>query len=167
MRHSLPAWRNLVSFFIALAFASPSFSQNVGRLTGIVVDADTQHPLTGVNIMVTKTLLGTATDDSGRFVIRRIPPGVHTLRVSMMGYETRTIAGVAIMQGRPTTLNIGLEQTVIRVNPIVVTASKHPQSLAASHQAVTVIDRLQMAHRQSVRLEESLHPVSPASLRGT
>jgi len=160
MRHLLHILRSLVLVFIILTFAPPSFSQNLGRLTGIVVDANTRQPLPGVNIMVTKTLMGTATDDSGRFVIWQIPSGVYTLRVSMMGYETRSMAGVTITPGQSTALNIRLEPTVIRFDPIVVTASKHPQSLGTSHQAVTVIDRLHMAQRQSFRLEESLNPVS-------
>jgi len=56
---------------------------------GIVVNEE-GTPLQGVKIVVSKSLIGVVTDESGRFAINRIPDG-STLIFSCTGYKTYTL----------------------------------------------------------------------------
>ena len=160
MRRTTPT-RNIPLFlFIFLVIYAPVHSQNYGTITGFAFDGKSQEPLIGVNVVVQRTVLGASTDRNGRFTIERIPAGTYSLKVSTMGYKTRTVDNVIVRSGKTTHLNISLEETVIALNPIVVTAAKHPQSLSTSHQVVAVIHRSSIARRQSRDLEEALFTVS-------
>ncbi|MGH7601634.1 MAG: carboxypeptidase-like regulatory domain-containing protein, partial [bacterium] len=72
---------------ILLSFTSIVFSQSTGKIAGVITDAETGAPLLGANVLVTQTLLGAITDVDGRFVVRQVPPGVHLVRVSYIGYH--------------------------------------------------------------------------------
>ena len=59
-----------------------------GKIAGRVVDKETGEPLVGINVVVKGTSLGAATDIDGYYAILSIPPGTHTIIVSMVGYST-------------------------------------------------------------------------------
>ena len=154
---------NITSIFapiLLFLLTSSARPQTFGTLTGLVVDEETGKSLVGVNVVVQKTVLGASTDGTGRFTIERVPPGTYGLDVSMMGYRTRTIDGITVRAGERVFLEIRLTETVITLDPIVVTAGRHPQSLSLSHQAVEVIAHPEIIRRQSRRMEEALFTVS-------
>ncbi len=71
-------------------------------LAGIVVEADTNLPLPGANVVLVGTTRGIATDQDGRFVFAALPAASYTLRVTYLGYataeETVTLASGATEQ---------------------------------------------------------------------
>src|SRR5699024_5808096 len=79
---------------IQLLAAHPTSDQKVQAadrtITGTVVDAATGEPLIGVNILVTGTTTGTATDQEGTFNLT-IPDDAETLTVSYIGYVTKEV----------------------------------------------------------------------------
>ena len=76
-----------VTAFVAVA---PVAGQGRGAIVGTVLDASTNAPLPGANVLVGSTTLGTSTDEQGRFVISGVPVGPWTLSASMIGYDART-----------------------------------------------------------------------------
>ncbi|MBN1894702.1 carboxypeptidase-like regulatory domain-containing protein, partial [bacterium] len=58
-----------------------------GKITGFITDVSTKEPLPGANIIIEGTSLGAATDLNGRFIILNVPPGLFTVRATMMGYR--------------------------------------------------------------------------------
>ena len=56
-------------------------------LRGIVADDETGTPLAGAHVFIAASMMGTAADDEGRFVLDRVPLGAHRLYVSMLGFE--------------------------------------------------------------------------------
>ena len=62
------------------------FGGTTGKIAGRVIDGETKEPLYGANIIVEGTMYGAAADIEGKFIILRIPPGVYTVRATMMGY---------------------------------------------------------------------------------
>ncbi len=100
---------NSVVFFILLILSAPVFSQSgVGKLSGKVLDADTQEPLIGANIVVLNTDWGAATDINGEYFILNIPPGNYDVRFSYVGYASKTIQQVRIVSGVTYELNVDL-----------------------------------------------------------
>ncbi len=56
-------------------------------LSGRIVDAETNNPLEGVNVFLSRTTIGGTTDKNGFYTIRKIPSGQYELIVSMIGYS--------------------------------------------------------------------------------
>jgi hypothetical protein len=73
----------------ALAGSQPLPAQE-RTLMGRVVDEVTGTPLEYANVFLARTTSGTSTDETGRFVLSRIPPGVYELVVSRVGYHRVT-----------------------------------------------------------------------------
>src|SRR5262245_15450341 len=81
---------------LAVCVASPaSRSGTFGKLSGVVLDAKKQ-PLPGANVVIPEVRLGAATDANGRYVVFNVPAGTYTVKVSLIGFATTTLTGVAI-----------------------------------------------------------------------
>ena len=89
---------------LLLSVCNYAIGQTTGKIVGRVTDANTGEALAGTNITIDETLLGGSTDLEGEFYIINIPPGKYTVRVQMIGYETRIIKDVSVSQG-PTKTN--------------------------------------------------------------
>src|SRR3990172_11860987 len=83
-----------------------------GHIAGVVKDATTGDALPGANVSIVGTALGTSTDLSGDFAIKRIPVGAYTLRVTFIGYESKE-QPVAIEPDGDVFLEIKLVSTVV------------------------------------------------------
>ncbi len=91
-----------------------------GIITGYVFDAVSGEPLVGANVLIDSLRIGTATDLDGAYVLR-VPPGVHTVQVSMLGYQTKQ-QKVTVRAGETRRLDFYLPQDVIEVEKVEVTA---------------------------------------------
>ena len=94
-----------------------------GSLSGHVRDASTQHPLIGVNVLISGTEQGAATDMEGYFRIENVPVGSFNVKVSMIGYETVSRANVHVVPKRSTAVNFNLNQSVLQGKGVEVTAT--------------------------------------------
>ena len=94
-----------------------------GLLTGRVRDTNTHQPLIGVNIIISGTDLGSATDSLGNFMIKNIPVGSYDVNASMIGYKPITRPNVHIVPKRASVANFDLHPTVLEGDDIVVTGN--------------------------------------------
>ena len=76
---------------ILLLCVNGSNAQTTGKIIGKVIDAKTNDPLPGANVVIQGTTMGAATDTKGDFFIINVPPGTYDLRVQMIGYQTYII----------------------------------------------------------------------------
>ena len=97
-----------------------------GKISGVVKDKETQEPLPGVNIVLEDTQIGAATGMNGEYVIINIPPGIYTMRVSMMGYKEMRVENVRVSIDLTTNQNIELEETVLEVGETVTVVAERP-----------------------------------------
>ncbi len=109
-----------IIFFIIILLI-PFTRAQTGGITGRVTDGN--NPIPSVNILVINTSIGTITDDDGKYLLRGIPAGKHTIRYSSVGYKTEN-REVDIYSGRILEINIVLNQTVIEVGEVKVTGMK-------------------------------------------
>ncbi len=78
--------KTLIIFIIALpVILSATVFKN--SISGYVTDRVSSEPLENVNVYISNTTFGAATDRDGYFIINSIPPGNHELIVSMIGYD--------------------------------------------------------------------------------
>jgi len=113
----------LVTLLLVFSLAS-AFAGVTGKIMGRVVDAKTGEPLPGVNIVITGTSMGGATNLDGKYFILNVPTGTYSLTATMIGYKPVTKTNVRIVQDFTTTVDFELEQTVIKVTGVTVVAKK-------------------------------------------
>ena len=83
--------------------AMPLYGQHACRLSGWVRDSVSEKPLSGAHIYIEQSAQGTTTADNGSYTLQT-DPGTFSVRVSYIGYQTRTIT--IRMQQRNQQLNI-------------------------------------------------------------
>jgi TonB-linked SusC/RagA family outer membrane protein len=107
---------------VAAALAPVSVeAQQGGAVTGTVVMAGTQQPLTNVQVFVVGTQRGSLTDQRGRFLIQNVPAGTQTVAATLIGYS-QSSQQVNVTAGGSATVNFELRQTAVELGGIVVNA---------------------------------------------
>lgn len=76
--------------------AAASFAGTTGKLTGKVIDRTSNEGLPGVNVVVLGTTLGAATNIAGEYIILNVPPGVYSVKASLIGYGEMTLKEVRV-----------------------------------------------------------------------
>ena len=95
-----------------------------GKLTGLISDKVSDEALIGCNVIVADTDLGTASNGSGEYFILNIPPGIYTIKFSMIGYESLILKNVNVSIDKTTRMNAALGTEVIAGSEVVVTAER-------------------------------------------
>jgi outer membrane receptor protein involved in Fe transport len=111
-----------VTFFL-LILTTLIQAQN-GFIRGTILDASNGETLPGSTIAVDGTTFGTITDLDGNFNLS-IPPGVYTIKVSFISYETLTVNNVEVKAQEVSVLeNIRLNESKIELGEVTVTAKE-------------------------------------------
>jgi hypothetical protein len=76
-------------FFLSLSIPT-LLAQETANIRGVVMDDSTGFPIPNVNVFLSNTTLGSATDENGRFRIENVPLGSYRVAASMMGYSFET-----------------------------------------------------------------------------
>ncbi|MBN1481090.1 TonB-dependent receptor [candidate division KSB1 bacterium] len=154
----------LMTFLCALVL--PVHAQSTGALAGRVIDSHSGEPLPGVNVTLSSTVLGAATDADGRFTIQRIPAGIYTARVTMIGYK-HTEQHVTIQPNQTTNVDIQLQETVLETPEVMITANKRRQSIQESPNSVGVLTRRDFEQKNEIYLDKLLQYASGVNFVGT
>jgi len=93
-------------------------------IKGRVVDIDLQIPLPGATVVILDSdpLIGVTTDVDGYFRLENVKLGRYNLKISYMGYETSIISELVVGSGKEVVLNIGLRESSVKLDEVVITA---------------------------------------------
>jgi len=120
----LPKFNNAL-FLLIIILPSLLCAGITGKITGLVVDAATNEPLIGVNIVVVDNPFGAATDVDGTFIILNLPPGTYSLQAMMMGYTEVLVKDVRVNVDKTTRVDFKLQETTLEFGESVeVTAER-------------------------------------------
>jgi len=110
-------------FAAALLAATAGAGQaaSEGAIEGRIVDARTQAPLAGANVLVVGTKLGATADAGGRFLIRGVPPGTYQLLFSRVGYQNAVRTDVVVAAGGLAQVEQRMAQAVILLPEVELT----------------------------------------------
>ncbi|NEN21949.1 TonB-dependent receptor plug domain-containing protein [Cryomorpha ignava] len=77
-------------------------AQNYGEIHGRILDHATGEPILFATVSTEYggKLIGTTTDDEGRFKLKPLQPGTYAVQVSYLGYNPRNIENIEVTSGK-------------------------------------------------------------------
>jgi hypothetical protein len=120
---------------------STLIAQSTQNIRGTVIDKQSEMPLIGVAVefLGGEEVRGTTTDIDGQFVLEDIPVGRQTLRFSYLGYQPVTIPNIVLTAGKEMVLNVGMEESIVQMDEIVVRAGVEKDK--ANNEMATISSR--------------------------
>lgn len=130
--------------------------QNIGSISGNVIESNTSEPLYGVNVLVNNSYIGTSTDEFGNFKIDNLQEGEYSISVSMIGYKKHLISNIYVVSDNVSKVEVKLEQDVLSSPSVIVTATRKEQDVMDSPLSVSVLGPRQISEKGSVSLADAL-----------
>lgn len=146
-------------FGVLLIPVTPASLHAQSTVKGSVVDSTNGKPLEGVNVFISGTKVGTATDSLGNYRLRRIPVGTQKLVVSSIGYGKTTIK-ISITPDESRTMDFRLKPVVYQMPEIFVgNLDKHWHEYLERFTALfigesTLADSVQILNPEVLRFEK-------------
>ena len=80
---------------------------------GKVVDQKTNAPLPFASVVLQGEALGTSTDVEGEFRLEGVPPGVHNVLISFLGYNNFVAFEIETTPSRPAVVHAAMSQAAV------------------------------------------------------
>lgn len=109
--------------FLSLATFSTLKAQN-GSLQGIVIDNKTKETIVGANVLIKGTTKGASTDFDGKFEINNLKPGVYTLVISYISYNSSTLENIKVEANNISNLTIEIQEQSTNLSEIEIVAER-------------------------------------------
>lgn len=123
------------------------------NLVGKILDYNTKKPLPQATVRLEGTTFRTLTNNEGFFHLLRIPSGNYFLIVSFVGYEVYKRRIVLPMED---TLVIFLQPQSLKMEEVVVSATKRVQAIQDVPLSISVISNDFLIERNYVRFDDAL-----------
>lgn len=138
---SIPA--SLVTVGIALLGLNLTAQNATQSIRGKITDEASKTTLPGVNVVLVKDSLTrvAVTDADGDFKLSNIPIGRHTLKMSLMGYESQTLPNVVVTAGKEVILNIALVEKVTTIGEVEVVYDRSKDKTVTNNDMTSVSAR--------------------------
>lgn len=114
--------------FISIILFSLSFSvfAQTGKIAGRITDAANGEGIPFVNVVVAGTTQGAASNLDGDFSIINLKPGVYSVKISAIGYNSVTYQNINVSTGLTTALNAKLSSNAVTISQDVVVVAERP-----------------------------------------
>lgn len=154
----------IISLFLVLSLVAENPSGTAKRkrhrngktdanLIGHVVCNKEHVPF--INVTLDGTTIGTTTDGTGHYQLINLPEGNYTLRVSGVGYKSTT-ESVKIEKGITEEIKFQIEEDVLNVEEVIVSASRNETNRAEASVVITSLNPQLFEITQSVNIAEGL-----------
>ena len=122
-----------------------------GTISGTVTDITNESPLIGANVVIENTTQGAASDSEGRYTIKKVTSGEHTLMVSYIGYKTFKKT-VTVTTSGELIENLKMEPELIEMETYVVTASRRRERVEDAPAAISVISKAEIRRESNANV---------------
>lgn len=93
---------------------------------GRVIDKDSKVPLIGaaVSVQGSTPFIGSATDNEGNFILKKIPIGRNSFEISYLGYEPLRLNDIMVISGKEMVLTIELKESTTALSEVIIRDDK-------------------------------------------
>lgn len=125
-------------------------------VSGTVSEQGSLQPIAQALVRVAGTDNTVTTNQSGRFRIENVALGTRELQITALGYRTFNTAPLTVAGDSATRVTITLESEPLKVERLIVTATKIAQNSLEVPAVVTVVDRQDIVERGDVELVDAI-----------
>jgi outer membrane receptor for ferrienterochelin and colicins len=108
------------------------------HIHGHIIDKNTGEHLPYMVVVLKGTTIGVTTESTGHYMIRNVPEGRFTVEVSAVGYKTQSYE-VDIKKGRSYEVNFVLEEDLVHIDGVIVSATRSETTRKMSPTLVNVV----------------------------
>lgn len=142
-----------------IPFEGHLIAQNGNKISGTVRDDDRREAIPLVNVVIKGSSFGAATDNSGRYNLRSIPPGEYTLVASAVGFKSKEVS-IRVDVNSELITDFLLEHSVVELGEVLVYgASLRRERITEAPAAISLVEgkdiALSAGHGQLPKLLES------------
>ena len=101
-----------------------------GVIQGKITEAITGEEIIGANVFVQGTYDGVGTDIEGNYVLE-LSPGKYSLEITAIGYQTKVITEVIVIEKQNNTLNIVLNPAIQKLEEAVISVQANKRNNVA------------------------------------
>src|SRR6478735_2071369 len=125
--------RALILTTLTLGLSASAGAQGKARIVGKILDAGSGAPLAGAQVVLVEnpTIASVAAID-GRYTLLNVPAGPVSVRIRLIGYQSKVIAGLVVTDGGYINQDVTLTAQVVEVEAITVAASSERGSVNAA-----------------------------------
>ncbi len=141
--------------FIAMLFTSPIQSQKRtdANIVGHVISNNEHVPF--ATIFIKGTTYGASTDETGHYMLVNLPVGTHLIKAQAIGFKP-VEKEITIKSGETKEVNFILEEDILNLEEIVITADRSEMKRTESVTIVNTLSPRLLSSVQSVALIEGL-----------
>ena len=157
--------KKLILSLLAMATINVVFCQNTFKAT--ILDADSNEPLIGVNVLFEEPEKGGVTDENGIVIIENLPDGIWEVRISYVSYQTKELE-ISLPQQEP--LTILLESGSEELEAVTVTTTRSSrliQDLPTRLEAITAEELGEKAFMNSTNISMLLRESTGIQMQQT
>ncbi|MBO5893242.1 MAG: TonB-dependent receptor [Alistipes sp.] len=125
------------------------------NIYGHIIDAKTQEHIPYVTISIKGTTLGTVADASGHFFMKNLPEGTLTVVAESLNYKSAE-QQVTVEKGKNVEINFILQESVLSMDAVVVSATRNETNKKSSATIVNVSSTKLFENTASSNLAETL-----------
>jgi iron complex outermembrane receptor protein len=144
------------SLFFLLSLTNIISAQTFS-VSGAITDT-INNPLQFVNVILSGTSLGDASDKDGKYEISNLSPGIYQIEFSALGYQTVTMESIGIIN-KSIVINVVLKEEAVEAEQVVITAGKYEQNKSELPVSAEIIEGTEFLERNFANLEDALRYV--------
>lgn len=107
-----------------------------GILSGTIFDPEAGETIIGANVIIEELTIGAATDFDGMYIIRNIPAGKYTVKITSIGLETQIHEDVTFAEGEKKELSVSMNAATTLLNEVTVVEQRRTNTEAAVLQEI-------------------------------
>lgn len=132
--------RNILLCIVLMLGVQIASGGTTGKISGRVLDKN-KEPLVSVNVLLSGTKLGAATDLDGYYSIINVPPGSYEVQFRLAGFRNLSVKDVLVTTDNTTKIDQTLEESTIAMSEVVVTAKKPVVDVNLTSTVATITDK--------------------------
>ncbi|PYP69442.1 MAG: TonB-dependent receptor, partial [Gemmatimonadetes bacterium] len=135
-------------------------AQQTGTVSGTVLAVEAGAPLAGASVVLVGTARTVLTNAQGQYRLSA-PPGPHTVRARLIGYEAAE-QRVTVAAGQTVTADFKLAATPLSLNEVVVVGARTSRTAVETPVPVDVISAQEIADNGQTEVNQILATLAPS-----